>query len=273
MKTNRFIGSVGIAFHSAAEVISAVVIIRLLIEVIYMQRLQDMSRYDYSGDLGDKFTPLLLLTAGLLSCVRYNRLCISVNLSPFKRFSAMFFGGLVTAAAFAFFDIFIVKEFYYIVSPREAAYLWTESIGNYWRYGFSDFFSPEGAYFFVKLMLFYHAIFLTGYSTAHILSGEKSSHKRFYIIYIGVFFALILTFIIAVEINETAEIIATCLLLLWFAATPVGIVVLLLTSFTTPNYFSASTVLMALLYSAVVCYTALFSMIVKPKIKRLRPRR
>ncbi len=278
MKTNRFFGGIGIAFHSAAELLSAAVIIRLLIEFIYLRIPPDMSDSLRQGGFGDKFTPLLLLAVGLLSCVRYNKLCASVNLSPFKRFFAMFLLGLVPAAAFALWDIFMAKVIYSALVPYEIIYpyryvlLWTEGVASSEDY-LVNMFSSEGAYFFVKLMLFYHTVFLTGYSMAHILSGEKRSHKRFYIIHIGVLFALILTFIIAVEVSETAEIIATCLIMLWFAATPVGIAVLLFTSFTTPNYFSAYTVLMALLYSAVVCYTALFSMIVKPKIKRLRPRR
>ncbi len=273
MKANRFIGGIGIAFHSAAEVISAVVVIRLIIEVIYMQILPDMSRYDYSGDLGDKFTHLLLLTAGLLSCVRYNRLCVSVNLSPFKRFSAMFFLGLITAAAFAFFDIFIVKEFYFIVSPRESAYLWTESIGNYWEYGFSDFFSPEGAYFFVKLMLFYHAVFLLGYCTAHILSGENTS-RRLFVIYIEVIPALVLALIITGAFGYyTAMTVMEYLIFICFAASPIGIIFLLATVFDTPNRLCDLTLYTTLIYAGNICFAALFSMIIKPKIKRLRPKR
>lgn len=273
MKANRFIGGIGIAFHSMAEVISASVIIRLVIEVIYMQILPDISRNDYIGDLGDKFTPLLLLTAGLLSCVRYNRLCASVNLSPFKRFSAVCFLGLVTAAAFAFFDIFIVKEFYFIVSPREIAYLWTESIGDYWKYGFDNMFSPEGAYFFVKLMLFYHVVFLTGYCTAHILSGERSSWRLF-VIYIEVIPALVLALIIAGAVGHyTAMTAMEYLIQICFATSPIGIVFLLAIAFDTPNRICDLTLLIALTYAGNVCYTALFSMLIKPKIKRLRPKR
>lgn len=278
MKTNRFIGGIGIAFHSTAELLSAAVIIRLLIEFIYLRIPPDMSDILRDGGFGDKFTPLLLFAAGLLSCARYNKLCASVNLSPSKRFSAMYFLGLVPAAAFAFWDIFMAKVIYSalvhyeIIYPDRYVLLWTEGVASPEDY-LVNMFSAEGAYFFVKLMLFYHIAFLLGYSTAHILSGEKKSNRRFYFVYLGILVALILNVLITVDINETAENIAFGLLMLWFAATPVGIAVLFLTAFAMPNCPSDMTILMALVYAANVGYTALFSMVIKPKIKRLRPKR
>ncbi len=278
MKTNRFLGGISIAFHSAAELLSAAVIIRLLIEFIYLRIPPDMSDILCDGGFGDKFTPLLLLAAGLLCCVRYNKLCASVNLSPFKRFSAIFLLGLVPAAAFAFWDIFMAKVIYSALVPYEIIYpyryvlLWTEGVASSEDY-LVNMFSSEGAYFFVKLMLFYHIAFLLGYSTAHILSGEKKSNRRFYFVYFGILVALILNVFITADINETAENIAFCLLMLWFAATPAGVAVLFLTAFAMSNHPSELTILMALIYAANVGYTALFSMLVKPKIKRLRPKR
>lgn len=164
---NRVINGIGIAFHSIGFYASAAIIIRMLIAIAAVNKIGARVRYDSSFE--DGFSSLIMFLAGFFMYRKHMGLCASVNLSPSKRIITAAISAIPLSAAFALFDIGMVKGYFSTISGDNEELYWWDTLS------FRTGVFPEGAAFlFIKLTLIYHIFFIVGYSIRHILFTKPS---------------------------------------------------------------------------------------------------